>query len=140
MLVTDPNIVLPWVAERIEAPIPINAVGIGQESGGRIVAGVIYESYTGTSIAASIAVEEGESVSRQMLWAIFDYPFNQLGVKKILTYSRNCNHKVQVMLDKLGFTEEATIEDVYEDGALVIRSMTREQCKWLGEDDARQKD
>lgn len=139
MIVSGQEVVT-WVANMIEAPVPLQAQSLGWVRDDEIIAGVLYESYTGASIAASIAVAPGAVFPKELLWMMFDYPFEQLKVKKVLTYSRDSNHKVQVMLDKLGFVREAVIPDVYDDGALVIATMTKEQCKWLGDDHARQED
>ena len=66
-----------------------------------------------------------------MLWITFDYPFNQLGVKKLIGQVPSSNLKALEFDKKLGFKEEARISDVFPDGDLIVLSMRREDCRWL---------
>ena len=45
--------------------------------------GVIFSNYTGESIAMHSAAWDQHWINRDMLFVIFDYPFNQLGVKRM---------------------------------------------------------
>ena len=131
MITIDSSVLVPWICERGSALPVVGATSIGWMRDDEIVAGVMYERYTGQSIEASIVVEGGASITRPFLWAMFDYPFNQLNVSKILAYCNSTNAKSIRLLTKLGFYPQALIEDVYEDGDLVIYTMTKQQCEWL---------
>ena len=55
-------------------------VGIGWQKDGEIVAGVAYANWNGPNVECHIASDGSKKwLARQFLWAIFDYPFNQLG-------------------------------------------------------------
>jgi hypothetical protein len=131
MLVTDINMVLPMVMNRVQGVFPTqDVVGIGWEQGGTVVAGVVYDHFTGPCIVASIAVDDPH-MAREFLWAIFDYPFNQLGVGKILANVSADNEASLSMLKRMGFIREAYIEGVFPSGAMIIMSLVRENCVWL---------
>jgi RimJ/RimL family protein N-acetyltransferase len=132
MLITDVKLVLPMVADKVEALFPTEAVtGIGWEHDGRVVAGVVYDHFTGTSIQATIAAERGTYMRKEFVWAIFDYPFNQLGVGKILVNVEETNKASLGFLKRSGFIKEAYIEGVFPSGAMIIMSLTKENCVWL---------
>ena len=98
---------------------------------GKPLAGVLYDAYNGKSINAHIWVEVGETPSREWYAAIFDYPFNKLGVSKILGQVAG-NNEEALRLDKhFGFVEEARILDYSDNGDLVLLTMTKDQCRVL---------
>ena len=131
MLSTDTKAIMEFVATKVEAMFPTDAVtGIGWEHNGAVVAGVVYDHFTGTSIQATMAVEHSHTV-KEFLWAIFDYPFNQLGVGKILVNVEEANPDSLRMLRRMGFIKEAYIEGVFPSGAMIIMSLVKENCVWL---------
>lgn len=132
MIVTETNIVAPWVAQKCEAPLVQACTAIGLVQGGRLVAGVMYDHFTGRSIQATIAIDSIKP-SRKFWWAIFDYPFNQLGFEKIIVRISTKNSRSMALASRLGFTLEGYIQGVYDDGSdMLIATMTRDNCKWLG--------
>jgi len=126
--------VVSWVINRC-APVVAtpDAIGLGWEHNGKIVAGVMYEEYTEASIHATIAVESGSVIQRGFLWAMFDYPFGQMGVKKIIVQISSANEASENLAMHLGFTLEARIKDAYLDGDRLIYTMTKDNCRWLGD-------
>jgi hypothetical protein len=104
---------------------------ISRSRGGKLLGGVIFASYTEMSIEIHVASFEPGWLNTNLLWVSFHYPFDQLGVKKVLSRIRSSNRKALDFNRKLGFVDEARIADVYPDADLIIRSMTRDQCRWL---------
>jgi RimJ/RimL family protein N-acetyltransferase len=98
---------------------------------GELLGGVIYQNYTGASIRMHVAGFAPRWIDKDMLWMAFHYPFEQLGVNKVLGYVHSTNLKALDFNRKLGFKEEARIEGVFRDADLVIMSMRREGCRWL---------
>jgi hypothetical protein len=96
-----------------------------------LIAGVIYDGYNGRSIAAHIHVADDKVPSREWYSAIFDYPFNRLGVNKILGQVAENNTKARLLDDHFGFVIEGVIKDYSIDGDLVLYTMTRDQCRVL---------
>lgn len=98
---------------------------------GAPIAGVIYDAYNGATIMAHIWVDEASSPSREWFAAIFDYPFNRLGVKKIVGQVNSANLSA-IALDKhFGFELECKIRGFYPEGDLLVFTMTPEQCRVL---------
>ena len=130
MLVSGPEVIL-WVAKRTEAnPRPAQSA-IGWMRDDELTCGIFYEGYTGSSITATFAIENGAVFPKDFLWAIFDYPFRQLGCKKMVALVAESNWKCRNMVEKMGFILEATVADYYPDGAMQVYTMTAEQCRFL---------
>jgi RimJ/RimL family protein N-acetyltransferase len=104
---------------------------IARVEDGELWGGVVYQNFTGASIAVHVASFRVNWINKDMLWVCFHYPFVQLGVKKMFGQvpASNCN-ALEFDL-KLGFKEEARIKDVFPDGDLIVVSMRREDCRWL---------
>ena len=120
-----------WVSDQIGCPMTQGMSVIGYVTEDRIVAGVIYNYYTGKAVDAAIAVARGAWLPKQFWHQIFDYPFNQLGVDKIVIYVNSSNKPSLKLATKLGFTFVSVIPDIYEDGDLVIGTLVKEECTWL---------
>lgn len=97
----------------------------------KLLGGVIYKDYTGASIQGHIAGFVPNWLSRDLLWVIFDYPFNQLGVNKIIGLVPDSNKAALAFDYKLGFKYVTIIPGVFEDGDLIILDMDRAACRWL---------
>lgn len=99
---------------------------------GKYIAGVVYDGYNGGSIAAHVWVDVDARPSKEWFAAIFDYPFNVLGVKKIVGQVKGSNDEARKFDEHLGFVLEGTISEYYDDGdSLLIYTMTKEQCRIL---------
>ena len=121
-----------WVCERLNSVFdPLTGTAIGQERDGQIVGGVVYDNFRGASICMHVAGSDGHWMSREFLRAVFGYPFDQLGVKKVLGTVDSPNVAAQQFDEHLGFVLEATLRDAGRGGDLLIYSMTRAQCRHL---------
>jgi len=133
MLCFDKDIVGQWVARHTLGTFtPENSSCIGLlNKEGQLIAGVWYETYTKTSIMAHIAIQG--QINREFLFTIFDYPFVQLGVNKVIGPVNSSNLDALKLDKHFGFEEEARIKDAYPDGDLVLLTLTKDKCKFLGE-------
>ena len=104
---------------------------IGQEIDGKIGAVVAYTNIQSKSCAMHTASIMPNWISKDLLWAAFDYPFNKLGVNVILAAVSSTNEEALKLDRHLGFVDKAYIEDAHIDGDLVILAMRRENCRWL---------
>ena len=120
----------PWVAKKIFGPWT-GAPAIGLERHGEMVAGVIYENWNRRSVTCHIAVQG--LMTPAYLGAIFHYPFIHLGVDKIIAPVAEGNDESIRLVLKMGFREESKIEDAHPDGALLLYTMKRDQCRFLGD-------
>jgi len=121
-----------WVARRIRGGyFEERSQAIGLECDGEMVAGVIYENWNHQSIWCHIAVEG--KMTPAYLAAIFDYPFNVAQVEKIIVPVGSDNEESIKLVRKMGFAEEGRIKDARPEGDLVLYTMTRDACRFLGE-------
>ena len=121
-----------WLVRMMNHPLPKETVCIGQEIDGNLVAVVGYCSFMPNACQMHIAaVDEINWMSRDLLWAAFDYPFNKLGVKVILGQICGSNKDAIRLNRHLGFKVVAEIPDAHMDGDLVIMAMKKEECRFL---------
>lgn len=106
-----------------------NATCIGCVVNNELVAGVIYDKYNGVSLHVSIWA--GSRPSWEFSCAIFDYPFNQIGVKKIVGLIFGNNEKSIRLAEHAGFILEGKVTDYCEEGDMLIYTMTPDQCRFI---------
>ena len=130
-IITNQNHILgPWLCSRTGGEYTGGGQYIGLiDDDGNIIAVAGYEDYNGASVRAHIAFDG--MLTREFIRIGFDYPFNQLKVKKIIGLVSSCNKKALKLDKHLGYVEEAIIKDACLDGDLHILTMTREQCRFL---------
>lgn len=121
-----------WLVRIMNHPLPEETVCIGQEIDGELAAVVGFCSFMPNACQMHVgAVSEVNWMSRDLLWAAFDYPFNVLGVKVILGQICASNEDALRLNRHLGFKVVAEIPDAHMDGDLVVMAMRREDCRWL---------
>jgi RimJ/RimL family protein N-acetyltransferase len=120
-----------WITGVLGMQFSPYATFIGQEIDGEVKAVVAFDNILDKSCEMHTAAIVPNWISKDLLWACFDYPFNILKVKVILASVASTN-KEALRLDRhLGFVDKAYIEDAHIDGDLVILAMRRENCRWL---------
>lgn len=138
-MIFDAEVVGPWVMDRIQGTW---ITGLGTAIGllefdkegktCKLIAGVVYESFNGRNIVAHIAGIEGKRwLTRDFLWYIFYYPFEQLQVRRITAITGSTNYPAQKFLQHIGFTLEATLKEANPSGDSLVYRIFREDCKWL---------
>lgn len=96
--------------------------------------GFMFTNFTGNggSIWGSAAGFKAGWLSRELLWFMFSYIFNQLECRALFTRTAEDNERSINFQFKLGFERIYRLEHVYSDGrAQIIFRMLPEQCKWL---------
>lgn len=134
--------VVNWVAEQTNEYGNFGcATGIGvQEWHGatkcwRLIAGVAYADFNGPNVVCHIASDGSKRwMSREYLATIFDYPFNQMKVKRITVCVGEGNGASRRFVEKLGFTRETTLSQAHPTGDLLVYRMFREECRWISAD------
>ena len=125
--------VVAFVDQRNGGTPDSTAAGIGLEEDGVLIAGVKFDNFNHASVCMHVAAVPGKRwMTREYLWTSFDYPFNQLKVRKILGLVAETNTVARRFDEHLGFSLEATIKDASPDGDLLIYSMTKDRCRFLG--------
>ena len=145
--------VIDWVAHRCKSHNRLGAdVGIGwakndcfDPSGKKfvgyetihvnlphLVAGVAYANWNGVNVECHIASDGSKRwLTREYLWAIFDYPFNQLGAQRITVCVAAGNADSCRFVKHLGFTIEAKLEAAHPTGDILIFCMKRQDCRFI---------
>ena len=125
--------VVQWVAQRTNEYGNFGAAtGIGWEREGKLVAGVAYCEWNGVNVVCHIASDGSKRwATREYLWTIFDYPFTQLGCRRITVAVGEGNSASRRFVQHLGFTQEATLDSAHPTGDLLLFSMFKERCRWL---------
>lgn len=130
-----------WVGMSIPGYMPsFGAKALGVIKGGELVAGVVYERCNGFHCEVSISAREGSGwADRRTLFALFHYPFVQLGCLALTVTVPLSNLKSLNLATKLGFARIALIPHAAHDGTpLVVLQMTRDTCIWIGNHGKRQ--
>jgi RimJ/RimL family protein N-acetyltransferase len=121
-----------WVARRIFGGyFEERSRSLGLKRDGKYVAGVIYENFNHRSFTCHIAITG--RMTTAFLYAIFDYPFNICEVEKIIVPVVSENTESLKLVKNMGFTEEARIKDAHPLGDIVLLTMRKEDCRFLGE-------
>ena len=121
-----------WVFDHFGSHFdPLSATALGVESDGQIVGGCVYEKFAGQSLVMHCA-GTGHWLTREFLRAMFAYPFVQLGVKKVIGPVDSSNEQARAFNEHLGFVPEAVIADGAPYGDLIMYTLTRQQCRYLG--------
>ena len=127
MLVTGLG-VAEWVFQRVGGAVSAHSQGIGWQKDGEIIAGVAYECFTGGNIYVHQCVQG--RVPRMFWWAVTDYPFNQLGCKRITGLVESTNKKALELNKHIGFRVEATLEKAGQNDAdMVVMVLWKEDCR-----------
>jgi hypothetical protein len=127
----DPELVGPWVCQRTGGTwTKGRGTAIGKINNGNLVAGALYEDWSGTNLVCHIA-GDGKWADRRFLSIIFDYPFNQLGAKRITAPVCSSNHKGIALVSKMGFNIEAKLLGATAKGDLLLFSLFKDKCKFL---------
>ena len=70
-------------------------------------------------------------MTREFLWMVFDYAFNQAKVKRITGLVGEGNLKARSFDEHIGFVLETTLQDAHPTGDMLVYKMTRPMCRWL---------
>jgi len=124
--------VVHWVEQRVRGTFD-GARGIGLADGDALCAGVIYEDWNGVNIVCHIAAEGRRWATRWYLGVIFDYPFVQIGAKRITVAVGEGNRDSRRFVEHLGFTREANLTGAHPTGDLIIYRMWKTDCRFLRE-------
>ncbi len=130
-IVVGPEVVQ-WVAKRTNEFGSFGTdIGIGQERNGLLVAGVAYADWNGPNVVCHIASDGSRRwATREYLRVIFDYPFMQLGCKRITALVGEGNSLSRRFVVHLGFELETTLASAHPTGDLLVYAMFKESCRW----------
>lgn len=117
----------------VAVPMVAGMKGIGLEKDGELIAGVLYEGYTGHNIWMHVAAAPGRRwLNREYLRYCFHYPFNELGCRRVSGWVEASNEDARRFDEHLGFKEEARLKGAARDGGdVILYVMWRSECKYV---------
>ncbi|TDN70396.1 GNAT family protein [Paraburkholderia sp. BL10I2N1] len=126
-----------WVARRIGVKFG-DTTAIGVERDGELIAGVVYDRYTGNDICMHVAAEPGARwATKQAMFRFFVYPFVQLKCSRVTGLVGANNHAARRFDEHVGFVQEGLLRRGMEDGSdLIVYGMLREECRWISDEPA----
>lgn len=105
---------------------------LGSIKGNRLVAGVVYNDYSGMNAYMHIGAEAGcRWLDREFLYAAFDYPFNELGLRRVTAKVKSKNDKAISFIENLGFEYEGTMRHFFKEDDALIYGLLKERCRFL---------
>jgi L-amino acid N-acyltransferase YncA len=119
-----------WLCERITLAPTSYIQCIGSVIGGRIKGVIGYDGYNGASIQMHVAGEPGW-FTKDVLQAAFDYPFNVCEVNMIIGLVPSGNEDAIRFNTHIGFKTVSTLVGAHPDGALLLMTMERRECRYL---------
>lgn len=120
-----------WVVEKAGGNGNYLYAAIGEIKDGKLIAGVVYDNFTKSSICIHSRIDKPKLVSREFYWAVFNYPFNQLKVTRLTGIVKTSNEKAISLNEKLGFKREALLRKYFPNDDAIIYVMWPEDCRFL---------
>lgn len=106
------------------------AIGLIDET--QILAVVIYNEFYGNGCAIHIAAVPGKRwMTRELLRAAFEYPFVQLGYKRLTGYVPAKNFAAQRLDEHLGFKREGLLREFLYDDDVIVYGLLKRECRFL---------
>lgn len=122
-----------WVHKRLGSvwvPNAGKAIGLINDAI-EIVVGWTYTNWNKTNCVVDVVAEAGGWCTPEFLYMAFDYPFNQMGVKRITSPVAESNTHCQQFVKWLGATHEATLKDACPTGDVRLYRMFKNECRWI---------
>jgi RimJ/RimL family protein N-acetyltransferase len=120
-----------WLVRILNFPLPETTQCIGQLKDGNLVAVAGYTNFMPKACEIHIGSVGEHWANKDFIWAVFDYPFNKLGLSVILGQICADNIDALKLNRHLGFKVVAEIPDAHMSGDLVIMAMKKEECRFL---------
>ncbi len=132
-LITDVDRVVPFVCGRIglEQSQLDEPAAVGLVRNGELIAGVLFEGYTGSCVELHVAGIGARWITKPMLRMTFLYPFYQLRCKVIRARVPSWNTASVKLCLRLGFKLEHIETDATPRGDMWVLAMRPADCRFL---------
>jgi RimJ/RimL family protein N-acetyltransferase len=110
-----------------------NFSALGLVEDGKLIAGVVYNHFNPPNICMHVAAMPGARwMTKDFLFAAFDYPFNQLGCSRITALVPRKNVVARKFDKHIGFKFEGRMRQALSDGDdMMFYGMLRKDCRFL---------
>lgn len=96
-----------------------------------IRAGVLYNGFAWPNILMHIGAVPGRHwLTREFLFAMFDYPFRQLRCRRVTGTIPRKNKDCRKFAENLGFEFEGKMRNAAEDDDLMVYGLLEEKCRF----------
>jgi len=117
-----------------------NFSALGLVRDGYLVAGVVYNNWSGAGVCAHIGALPGRRwMTRAFLRAMFEYPFVQCNRRRITALVARKNRHARRFVENLGFKHEGCVRHALERDDWILYGMLREECRFLEQPKDRRK-
>lgn len=132
-IVSNPARVWSFVRQHVPVNVVSDMKGLGLERDGELVAGVLYENWSGPNVWMHVAAVPGSRwLNREFLRYCFHYPFMELGCSRVSGYVEASNEAARRFDEHLGFKPEAVLKGAATDGGdVILYVMWRDECRFL---------
>lgn len=98
-----------------------------------IVAATMYTDWNKANVVAHIAAAHPERnwMTREFLWYIFHYPFEQLKARRLTAPVYSDNVRCLRLVEAMGFKFEACLDNAAPNGDILLFRMLADECRWL---------
>lgn len=122
-----------WVWERLGEEDSGGSAAVGLERDGELIAGVVFNMYTGASVSMNVAAVPGKDwLNREFLFRSFAYPFLQLRCYRATALVKVNNDVSIKFVEALGYQREGLLRRAHIDGSdMFVYGMLREECRWI---------
>jgi RimJ/RimL family protein N-acetyltransferase len=130
-VVNDPRTVK-FICEQTGSTDFHNYTSIGLDRDGEIIAGVVYDNFSGANVFMHFAGKHGTRwCTRDFLKMVFGFAFDGMGCRRISGFVPASNKCAVNFELNLGCKVEATMKDAHPTGDMLIMKMDRQECRFL---------
>lgn len=100
-------------------------IGLERFSKINVVAGFNY--FNGRSAHIHLYIKNGTRMTREFIWFVFYYAFVQAGLELLIAMMP----ERKPLSDKFGFIERYRIEGAHPEGAVIMRTLKKNDCRFI---------
>jgi RimJ/RimL family protein N-acetyltransferase len=136
-IITQPReAIAEFVAASVGEHLPFGQYSaMGLVRGGELVAGVIYNHWSGSNVAMHIGAKPGKMwLTPEFLFAAFDYPFGEHKLRRVTGLVPKKNLAARQFDEHLGFKLEGSMRHALPHDDLLVYGMLARECRWVSEE------
>lgn len=131
--------IIDWLKQRLP-DYRRRGVTIAIAENDRLIAVCAYSGYNGVDVDITIAADSPAWCRRDILAALFGYPFRQLHCRRVTVQIEKPNRRARRLAEGLGFTYEGKLRRGAANGNdVMIYGMLRKECRWMEDEDELQR-
>ncbi len=132
ILIGADEMVAAMVAQRIPNVSFDRYTALGVVRRGKLLGGAVYHNFVGHDVQVSVAFDSPGWALPGTLRALFDYPFSQLGCRRMTAMVGRKNKQSRKLTEGMGFKLEG-VHPKGLDGRQDVMSygLLKEDCRWI---------